>query len=66
LSWRHVKAKIAIMATPIRPSSEAEIDEETKRILGERDAIFEQEKKAARPWQDVRADILRQSKTLAP
>jgi hypothetical protein len=54
------------MATPIRPSSEAEIDEETKRILGERDAIFEQEKKAARPWQDVRADILRQSKTLAP
>jgi plasmid stabilization system protein ParE len=52
------------MSTPARP--EESIDEETKRILTERDKLFEQEEKKARPWRDVKAEILRQSKPLVP
>jgi hypothetical protein len=52
------------MSTPARP--EETIDDETKRILAERDKVFEQEEKKARPWREVRAEILRQSKTLVP
>jgi hypothetical protein len=51
------------MASPERPA-EPEIDEETKRILDEWDSGFAQEKNAARPWPEVRTEILRQSKDL--
>ncbi len=48
-----------VMVTPTRPGADTEIDEETKLILEERARMFEQEKKAARPWPEVRAEILR-------
>jgi hypothetical protein len=48
--------------TPARP--EEALDAETSRILEEREAIFKREKKAARPWPEVRAEILRQAKAL--
>ena len=54
------------MATPTRPGTEAEIDDDTKRILLERDAIFDQEAKAAKPWREVKAEIIRQHKPLVP
>lgn len=52
------------MSTPARP--EETIDEETKSILAARDKVFEKEEKKARPWRDVKAEILRQSKPLVP
>jgi hypothetical protein len=42
--------------TPARP--EEAVDPETSRLLEERGKIFTQEKKAARPWPEVRAEIL--------
>jgi hypothetical protein len=50
--------------TPARP--EEAVDAETAAILDERDAIFKREKKAAKPWPEVRAEILRDLKQSAP
>lgn len=55
-----VKSKLLGMSTPVRP--EETIDEETKRILADRDKVFAQEEKKAQPWRDVKAKILRQQK----
>jgi hypothetical protein len=44
---------------PTRPDAKEPIDEETKRILTERDATFEQDLEAAEPWSAVKADLLR-------
>jgi len=51
-----VKRKLVAMSTPVRP--EETIDTETKRVLAERDRAFEKEEKNARPWRDVKAEIL--------
>jgi hypothetical protein len=50
--------------TPARP--EEALDPETSRILEEREKIFAREKKAARPWPEVRAEIVRELKKQAP
>jgi hypothetical protein len=50
--------------TPTRP--EEALDPETTRILEERDASFNRDKKAARPWPEVRAEILRELKHSVP
>jgi len=59
-----LKRKVVDMRTPVRP--EETIDTETKRVLAERDRAFEKEEKNARPWRDVKAEILRTSKPLVP
>jgi hypothetical protein len=44
---------------PTRPDADQveEIDAETRRILEGRLATFEEDAKAARPWEDVLADL---------
>jgi hypothetical protein len=49
--------------SPKRPQSD---DEETLRILTERDKTFEQDRKDAEPWNVVRADVMRTLKHPAP
>ena len=44
---------------PARPGSEEAIDQETKRILAEREERFEEEAKAAEPWRNVKVYILK-------
>jgi hypothetical protein len=50
--------------TPTRP--EEAIDAETAAILDAREATFKRDKKAARPWPEVRAEIVREFKQSVP
>jgi hypothetical protein len=50
--------------TPIRP--EKDLDDETKRILEERDATFEEDRKTAVDAREAIANIRRRLKTLQP
>ena len=54
------------MASPTRPGTEAEIDEETKRILDERLASFDEDIKEARPADEVIAELRKKYQTPAP
>ncbi len=54
------------MATPIRPGSEAEIDEETKRILDERLASFDEDIKDARPADEVIRELRKKYQPASP
>jgi len=50
-----------------RPNADAEeIDEETRSILEERLKTFDEDVKAARPWSEVKTDLLRKLKQPAP
>jgi hypothetical protein len=49
--------------TPIRSGTEPEIDEETRRILAERDATFDQDKLTAVDAREAIAEIRRKLKT---
>lgn len=49
---------------PTKPT--AALDEETIGILAQRNAIFDQEDKAAKPWSEVKAQILNKSKGDVP
>jgi hypothetical protein len=40
--------------------------DETLRTLAERDATFEEDRKTAEPWRDVKAELLRNLKHPAP
>jgi hypothetical protein len=53
-----------VAVAPIRP--EETVDEETKRILLERDATFEKDKETAVDAREAIADIRRRLKTLQP
>jgi hypothetical protein len=55
-----------LSTTPTRPDSKEALDEETERVLAEREATFEKDKETAEPWSNVKADILRQPKTPQP
>jgi hypothetical protein len=50
--------------TPASPDET--LDEETKGILAERNAIFDQEDMAAKPWSEVKVEILTQRKRNIP
>jgi hypothetical protein len=49
--------------TPKRPLSD---DDETLRILADRDKTFDNDRKDAEPWQAVKTEILRTLKHPAP
>jgi hypothetical protein len=61
-----VKDKIGRMATPTRPGTESEIDEETKRILDERLASLDEDIKEARPADEVIAELRKKYQPPAP
>lgn len=44
---------------PNLPAEAPEIDDETKQVLTERLATLEEDEKSAKPWAEVKADILR-------
>jgi hypothetical protein len=44
---------------PNVPGEALEINDETKRILAERLARLEEDETSARPWADVKAELLR-------
>lgn len=46
------------MSTLTRPDREPPVDKETDRIVCERDATFDKDKKTAEPWRDVKNRIL--------
>jgi hypothetical protein len=52
--------------TPIRSGAEPEIDEETRRILAERDATFEQDKQTAVDAREAMAEIRRKLRSAQP
>jgi hypothetical protein len=54
------------MATPTRPGAEAEIDEETKRVLDERLASLDEDIKEARPAAEVIRELRKKYRPPAP
>jgi hypothetical protein len=55
------------MATlPTRPEKPEPVNEETRQTLLDRETIYEQEKTAAEPWRDARAEIVRRPKPSSP
>jgi hypothetical protein len=52
--------------SPQRPGTEPEIDEQTLRILRERDATFDEDKKSAVDAKEAIAAIRRELQTLKP
>jgi hypothetical protein len=45
-------------STPTRPGTKPEIDEETERLIRERLATYENDRKDTKPWDEVKARIL--------
>jgi hypothetical protein len=49
---------------PKSPDANEPLDKETKRILSERNATFEKDLEAAKPWSAVKAALLRNRATI--
>ena len=54
------------MSTPARPGTEAEIDEESKRILDDRLATLDEDIKTARPAEEVIRELRKKYQPPAP
>ena len=62
----HSSTLVKMATLPTRPEKPEPVNEETRQTLLDRETIYEQEKTAAEPWRDARAEIVRRPKPSSP